>query len=440
MIDIERQQLQRRRAETKLNLDDVAKVIEAMATVYGGASSVVADLKNRLHRLGFHFEEIGRPRQKLELLEEQLALANLDHDLTPLRDFLQLCAERAPISESLTVPVRSGLRRLQRGLHDLIRDFPHLSSTAEAAINALDCSLGAMSDLAWEMVEEAQTKLAAVPIPVRPLQSILNRLDSLRLLEVLVDRPNRSRADLLDEVESVRMKVQQARSTRDRIARGAEEAMARGHWTTALYDMQRAVKHLDLADTETSSTDRDLIEKFEEVKRTKEEIETTVRQNVELARRHAILLDRPDSTSEERLEILNERQACLQLLVEILKGDRASPYFHDLRDVDVQIAHERSDCAQLLFDQTSEVEERLHIATTTVDTLIRSAPDQRPLGRIQQLINHWQLHRDRAHVEVVTVQRQSRAALSRRRRILWVAIGGISTAAAAVFLIWRLLA
>lgn len=427
-------------AETKLNLDEVAQVIEAMASVYGGASSVVADLKNRLHLLGFHLEEIGRPRQKLELLEEQLSLAKLDHDLTPLRDFLQLCAERAPIFESLTVPTRSGLRRLQRGLHDLLRGFPHLTTSAEAAVDALDCSLDAMSDLAWEMVEDAQTKLAAVPIPVRPLQSILNRLDSLRLLEVLVNRPNRSRADLLDEVESVRMKVQQARTTRDQIARGAEEAMARGHWTTALYDMQRAVKHLDLDDTETSSTDRDLIEKFEEVKRTKEEIETTVRHNVELARRYAILLDKPDSTGEERLQILNERQACLQLLVEILKGDRASPYFHDLRDVDVQIAQERSDCAQHLLDQTSDIDERLRVATTTLEALVRSDPDQKPVGRIQRLINHWQRHRDRAREEVADSQRHSRAALSRRCRILWLAIGGVTIGSAAVFFTWRLLA
>jgi serine/threonine protein kinase len=425
-------------AEAQLNLDEASRVIESIASIYGGASPVVADLKDRLHRLGFYLEEFGGPRQKLNALEEQLSLANKEQDLTPLRDFLQICADRAPLAKFHGTRTKSGLRRLQRGLHDLLREFPNITPCAGPAVEVLDQSLGAVSDLAWELLGDARSKLAAIPIPVRPLQSILNRLDTLRLLDVLVDRPDRSRAQLMDEVESIRLKVQQARNTRDRIARGAEEAMARGHWTTALYDMKRAVGHLELADTEPSPTDRQLMEKYQEVKRTKQEIEEAIRRNLELARTHATLLDQPDSSSEERLQILQNRRECLQLMVKLLKGERANPYLHDLRDVEVNIVQERTVHAELLLDESSDTGERMGIAARTLEMLQQSVKGTKPVGRIQRLITHWQRQHDRAQEEVEKGLLEARVAHSRRRRILWMYLAVTATVSTLLFLAWWL--
>ena len=125
--------------------------------------------------------------------------------------------------------------------------------------------------------------------------------------------------------------------------------------------------------------------------------------------------------------------------MELLKGERANPYLHDLRDVEVNIVQERAVHAELLLDESSDTGERMDIAARTLEMLQRSVQETEPVGRIQRLITHWQRQHDRAQAEVEKGILEARVAHSRRRRILWMYLAVAATASTLLFLGWRLL-
>jgi hypothetical protein len=416
-------------AEAALDLEATRAVLDTAAALYSGASAVVAGLKDRVHRLGFYVERIGHPTPALEDLREQLALADLTVDFGPVSELQRTCAQRAVEHRLESIaPRRTTVRALRRVLNDLLTEFPHASLTAGDAAAVLDRTTELLTDLCWKLLEEGNAKLASEPIPVRPLQSIVHRIDTLRRLEILVDRPDRPRADLLERHERLRMQVDQARTARDRLARGAEEAMERGHWTTALYDMERAVDRFR-EDTDTGDgSDQRLREQLEKARKHKEAIDKAAFENMQIAARYVEMQDDPQSHHEARLTLLEKRQRVLRFLTENLQAERVEPYRADLQELELTIAQERGDHAEALLDATDDPRERDSIARHTLADLRRGVDDTARVGRrMQQLLERWERRVERLRQELRHDLEQKRIASAeqRRRRVLRFAGAGV---------------
>ncbi|MCR9246418.1 MAG: phosphotransferase [bacterium] len=424
------------RAEQSLDLEAAEAAIDAMAERYGGSSPTAARRRDQLHRLAFYFDRIALAQPNVDRLARTWDKTALE----PVATFIGACvrttarmAARTGQGESST-PL--GLRSLQVTLVNLAEEFPHLYVCSGPAHEALSGALAHTSDLAAELVAEASQQLESVPVPVRPLQITLGRLDTFRILEALIDRPERPRSELLDSIEALRLKFETARAARDRLAEGAEEAIARGHWTTGLFDMERAVAGLNPADEEERAEAERLEGRLLDARKKKRQLEDAVRQNVELGNRYGAQQDDTTSTIADRIATLTERRTCLEFLVANLPEERARLYGTDLRDVELHIALEQAAVAEAEFDAaTGAVEHQQEIAQRAVteleDSLDTAGFTAEPPGRLVRMLEHWRAvvaagERDAASRR----EEAARRARGRRRMAIAVTLSlGIAVAA-----------
>lgn len=427
-------------ATGRLDLRAAELAIEQVAARHGGTAAVVARHRDRLHRLAFHLERVGRAAPSVARLEQLWPTT----DLQPLQSVVatavrathrhgHLAGDGAGAGRGGDV----GLRSLQRTLDNIAADFPGLGAVADA-LAVLSQALTELSDQAIGLLHEAKQRLATIPVPVRPLQLLLGRLDTFRLLEALVDRPGRKHGELLDDIEALRLALDQARATRDRLAESAEHALARGHWTTGLFDMERAVAGLQPSDDHEQAQAERLQEKLAAARRRKLEVESTARRNVELGATYATLQDDPQSTFERRLQVLAERRDSLTFLAMHAPSDRAALYRRDLRDVETAMALERAAIAEQQFYATADPVARWRLASATLDQLANSVTTSEdvpsPPGRVLRLLEHWRaLASDcQAAVDQLHAAAAQRAR-HRRRVVAFAALALLATGAAIVF-------
>lgn len=378
-------------AEQELALDDAAAVVDRIGAAFGGASEAVARHRDRLHRLAFYAERAAQARSNLERLRELVP----DHDPAALLAFVDACRDAlAHTANADGADARSvGLRSLHLALRNLAEEFPSLRERVAPGLDALDRMLAKVTDEAWELVAQAGEKLVQEPVPVRPLQLLLARLDTLRALEALVDQPQRTRSALLDRIEALRLRIEQAQATRDRLARGAEQALAKGHWTTGLFDMERAAQHLDGGDDLQDRQAAHLKKRLAEAKRRKQELEDAQKRNHELQSRYAAMLDDPASTAPARQQVLREQRDCLQFLVVHSQRERSALYARDARDVELRLAQEAAQQAELELDQCTDPALAVRVAERAVRELedagkAFSTEPELP-GRLSRLLEHW---------------------------------------------------
>lgn len=392
--------------ERALHLAAAEQALAALTAERGGASPAAIRRRDQLHRLAFHLDRVARAGENVERLTQLWDAATLQ----PLAKLVERAAEFVGERREAQ-PL--GLRSLSVTLTNLVDEFPHLAECAVPAREALDAALLHTTELAWSSLSDAERMLDAVPVPVRPIQLALGRLDALRILEAIVDQPQRPRSNLLDGTEQLRLHWEEARATRDRLTHSAERALARGHWTTGLYDMERAVQ--SMGDTEAPEA-RELRKRLQEAKSRKQAMEEAVRRNVELATRYRALLDDSGGDFAARLQTLTERRDRLQFLLQHVQQERRVLYARDLRDVNVQLALERADLAQNQFDHTIDLDARLSLALRTANQLEESlralAPDEAPPGRVVRAFEHWQ----RAAADCQQQKEQRLAANIRRQR------------------------
>ncbi|MBL8751701.1 MAG: hypothetical protein JNK15_00255 [Planctomycetes bacterium] len=421
------------RAVQALDLAAAEQAVDTMAAGHGGASPTVARLRDQLHRLGFYLDRIGRGAPNVDRLTEAIEPALL----APLQRFLDV-ATRGPNGQGASeARATVGLRSLQLTLANLAEEFPRLGGV-RPAVDALTAALVHVTEHAHTLLADARQRLQAIPIPVRPLQLTLGRLDSFRILEAFVDRPDRPRSHLLDGIESLRLSLDQARASRDRLTESAESAIARGHWTTGLFEMERAVAGLGPdADQEQEEATR-LQARLADAKRRKQEVEATERRNVEIATRYGMLQDDPGSTFEARLQALEERRDCLTFLSMHVPSERGALYQRDLREVETQIALERAGLAEHQLDGTTDPAGRLQVVRATLDQLAASvAPNERGQeapGRLVRLVDHWRTLAEQCQraVDQRHAERTLRAR-HKRRVVLALLVAVVATTAAVTF-------
>jgi len=408
-------------AELALDLPAAEHAIAAMALQFGGAAPTVARRRDLLHRLAFYLHRIGRAATNVD----QLVQLGDRTALQPLISFLAACNSTARSdARAAAAGTPAGLRSLQVTLHNLAEEFSHLAMRVQAPIDSLTQALEQSTDRAAELLAEAQQQLRSVPVPVRPLQTILGKLDSLRILEAFVDRPGRPRSQLLDGIESLRMALEQARATRDRLAQGAEQALARGHWTTGLFDMERALEGLDSDAEVEAAEDGRLRERLAEAKRKKQELEAALRRNVELAALYAELQDMASSSHADRIQALRERRDLLLMLSLQLPGERSHLYGRDLREVETQLALEHSGWAEQQLDACDDPTQRLRLARGALEALEdpSAASDNERPGRLLRLLEHWRTVAQHCHREVDRNQAAAAARLRYRQRLVALAV------------------
>lgn len=368
-----------RAAEASADPVAVEAAIAELAELYGGASPVVAASKDRLHRFDFYLARIGQQTALLDELEPLLDELGVSVDLEPVAAFRRDDGAHAP----------GRPRALLRAFEDLAREFPALAGRVAPAREALHRALGGATRRAWAIAADAEQKLDTPPIPIRPLAMLLARLDRLLQLDVAVDLPEHSRSELHDRVEVLRTRIEQARAERDRITRGAQEAMDRGHLTTAIYDMARAV---DRFSSDAGEGPR-LAEQFEAAKRRKQELEAALQQNHQLAARYGELAADPGSLPAERLAVLHEREHLLSFLCANLGPERAAAYADDLRNVQLDVLREQSADGDRRIVAARGSAERLSIAQRTFDALQHAAPEagwsEHEAREARELTQHW---------------------------------------------------
>lgn len=379
-------------AEAELDLPRVGVVVDEITAIYSGASQVAAQMRDRLHRLDFYVQRIAAPNHQLEQLSDLLELAERPHRLDTVQAFLDLCRART-FRNPINSRAKGGMRGLLDTMEQLLEEFPSTHESSSEPVAALAEAMCAITERAWEHVEDATEKLKATPVPIRPVQNLLNRIDGIRLLESFLDIPDRSRERLQDEIERVRLRLDQARTTRDNIARGAQEAMDRGHLTTALFDMERAVQNFE-GEVADDPDDRKLAEHLAEAKRRKLELETETGKNHRLSAHYAQLLEDDDSQTAQRLKVLEDRAAVLERLIEILGTDRGAHYQTDLRDVILNLVQEEADQGERQLDEASSNSTRAEIAKSTLDGLVAtisgSTVGKDIRGRTKRILSHWE--------------------------------------------------
>ena len=420
-----------RAAEANFALDEANAVIERIGAQFGGASEAVARHRDRLHRLAFYLERVAQSREQAERL---FPLAPSE-DPRPLRELIAACADAASLAHDGDAGSRAvGIRALAMSLDNLDEEFPSLRNRVAAARDSLARMLAAVTDEAWRNVEDGFETLQKEPVPVRPLQMLLARLDALRTLEALVDRPQRARSSLLDRIETLRLRIEQAQAARDRLARGAEEALARGHWTTGLFDMERAAQH-EAADAELADRQEETLRKrLLEARRRKQELEDAQRRSHELQTRYAALEDDPHSSVDDRKATLHELRECLSFLAAHAQKDRGALYARDLRDVDLRLAQEQAQQHEADADRATSAEQALRVAERALKDLhaVRDGfgQDGELPGRLARLLEHWE-RRKNALDRVVEERQRLQARRSSRRR--FAAAAATIAAAAALF-------
>src|SRR5690606_3471874 len=266
------------------------------------------------------------------------------------------------------------------------------------------------------------------------LQSTIGRLDAMLLLDVLVERPGRPRTTLIDEIEAVRNRLEQARAARDRIAQGAREAMDRGRLTTALYEVERAV---DRFGHEPVDGGPGLAERFGQGKRRRQGGEDARAEHRRRARDYAEAAVDPSVPTGKRMHLLQEREHVLSFLCTNLAPERAEPYARDLQAVHVDQVREAAAEGETLLKAARGARERHEVAQRTFAALQRAAPDLHAGGaaieEVRRLLRRWQEEAEASHPAAPA----RRSAARRGQRLLaWstaVVILGVATVVG-----WRL--
>ncbi len=417
-------------AEEALALDDAAAVVERIGANFGGTAEAVARHRDRLHRLAFYLERVAGARANIERLKDLVP----DEDPVALLAFVHACAEAVAhtVAGERSGARSLGLRSLHLALGNLNEEFPAMRGRVAPGLDSLDRMLGKVTDEAWHLLTEANETLQKEPVPVRPLQLLLGRLDTFRAFEAIIDRPQRSRSALLDRIESLRLRIEQAQATRDRLARGAEQALAKGHWTTGLFDMERAAQHIETSDDLHDRQAAHLKKRLVEARRRKQEIEEAQKRNHELQSRYAAMQDDPSSTPHDRQQVLREQRDCLQFLVVHTQKDRSALHARDLRDVELRLVQEQSQQAEAELDQTLDVGASTRIAERALRDLEEFSKGwgqsgELP-GRLSRLLDHWR----RRHAGLVRdfgLRTRQESRRRRRYRLAGVAIAAIVTVA-----------
>jgi len=404
-------------ALSSLDLSAARKTLVRLQELFSGANRITARARDRLHRLVWLLERLVAGRAGLQEATELIATSDID-DYESLFDFVAR-ADRALETEP-DKPHRS-LSLIARVLSELGEGYPSLISRAPA--EELEMMRLILTKRTVTLLRRMQEKLEADPVPLRPLLKELLEVDRILMLDCLVDSSHMTRTELLDGLEQLRLRVEEISERFRRLAAGAREQVQQGRLTTALYDLERALKSDPTEDLPDDESSLDLRGEIENVRKLREEIKLATKRNLELNQVYIQLRDREGITVDEKLRCLDQREQVLTFLHE--KGPRSfqARYLQDLRELRAMRLEDLAGDAEDRFLASDDAGEQVVIAGDFLDKLARDTVDSdSPEGsaRVRALRNRWASYHERARADI-RAEREARQARSKRRRIIRLA-------------------
>ena len=425
-------------AEAALDFDVANAALEELREEFSGASRSTARIRDRHQRLVWLLRRLLAGEESVarscELLSKPLPALQAAFTRIRVRigDDAKNAADgngngnRGDAREPLT------LSQLARVFGEIHEDWPRIDF-GEAIIELR----GLRHDLTLhtqELANRISERLQLDPVPIRPLRKDVTEVDRVLLLDGLSDVPGLPRSRLIDRLEQLRLRVESVSDQHRRIAAGAREQMEQGRLTTALYDLERALRANSEGDAEQSE---ELSRELERAKRLRDEVGRATRRNLELAELYAQLQDDDDATLDAKLRCLDQRADTLQFLLDNGPTNFRSRYETDLDRLRADRIVVEADDAEREYHANEPGAARVAIAESVlgrIADLTRDSETSRPSGRLGTLAQRWEEYRERASGELEAARSSEAAshAASKRRRFLGIA-AGVLLAASGLF-------
>ncbi|MEZ5988617.1 MAG: hypothetical protein R3F30_05750 [Planctomycetota bacterium] len=406
----ERRVIQRiEEAESRLDLETAQRELEVLQ----GPKST--RIRERLLRLRWLMARLVAGRRGLDQLLPHLPPdAAATEAATRLRAFFDRTEQELGRleGEGDEEPAYANLSITHRLLMALAESYPKLDAAeSRQALNELRVL---SSRRVHALVVQLRGKLDLDPVPLKVLLRDLDECETLLGLHVLVDTPEKRRIEVLDELEDLRLRIEEVQDRNERLRRRALEKAEQGRLTTVLYDLERLLHELPQDQPAEEFLDWDLSKELEKVRRLRENIVEAARRNLELAQTWRHLSDDPRSRSEDRLACLGQREEVLQFLVE--KGPRESRerYERDLVELRYEQHRERSEADERSLAEAATSAQRLRVAKARLEALRKE--DRLKGARLERLVEVWRRHEEAARREL---ELEAEAADRERRRRAW---------------------
>jgi serine/threonine protein kinase len=406
-------------AESRLDLKTATEELNRLQEELSGANRTTARVRDRLHRLRWFMARVlaGRTgiNRALPLLpddnESQKAATLL------LQFFQRIETELSRVGEeNESEQVYSNLSITARLLTALAEGYPKLD--ASEARHALRQLRNQLSLRLQALVSAMQEKLDLDPIPLRVLLRDLDECETLLELNVLVDTRERKRTEVLDDLEGIRLKVEEVQHHNEKLRNRAVEKAEQGKLTTVLYDLERLLHGLPEDENKDEFLDWDLSKELEKVKQLRDSIAGAVRRNLELGQTWIHLQDDEESSHADRMACLDQREETLLFLLE--KGPRESQerYARDLSNLRWERLRHSSEEDENQLLELSDPDVRLKLVIKRLDAIRKDGPNLPQGQRLQRLRTLWEAHlrEARAKIEALETQRENEARRGKRTR------------------------
>ncbi len=363
-------------AESRLDLDGAATILTELFQRFSGQSRQTARVRDRHHRFVWLLERIAAAR---DAVAEAVRLSK--RQSSAMLDMVERINQALATEPEQTHRSLALVARLLSELPDVCPKFDVTTASRELASLRLE-----LSERATTLVEQMAKRLQLDPVPLRVLLKELGEVDRILLLDCLIDTPHIGRTELLDRLDRLRLQIEQVTAQNRQIAAGARQQIEQGRLTTALFDLERALK----ASSPDDDSGSELRREMEEVQRLREEIRNASRRNLELAELHARLVDDPNSTLADRQQALAQREEVLTYLIE--KGPKAftARYRKELEELQVARVGDLAADAERCFANESTVSGRVEISRDLLTRIGAAAADPDSGARLQPIVRHWE--------------------------------------------------
>jgi serine/threonine protein kinase len=270
-----------------MDFEGAREALNQIGDYWSGATPTLARLRDRLHRAEWLADRISRSKDSINS-----GLKILGDNAPPTSEIFALIKSLKPSEKPKKDSGNYGLNRLARTLLDYQEAFPpgklHAAQKkgydlrkASEEIHTIRVELTHLCHLYAKRMEDY---LQMDPIPLRPILRDLAEADRILFQNSLVDLEGKTRGELYDQLDALRIRIEALADQGHWLSARAKDQAERGRLTTALYDMERALK--------VSRGDEDIepiLSEVERIKDLKQSIAIAQKRNRELAELHQSL-------------------------------------------------------------------------------------------------------------------------------------------------------
>ncbi|HHI80256.1 MAG TPA: hypothetical protein ENK02_09765 [Planctomycetes bacterium] len=393
-----------------MHFQEAKRALNKIGEYWSGANPKLAKWRDRLHRAEWLADRILRGKEAV-----QTGLVILGDKAPEKPEILELIEEletHSPQESSSSY----GVNRLTRTLMDYQETFP-LRGTPEKGRPNLKRALEELQELRRELTrlchqyaKQMEEYLQLDPVPLRPILMDLAEADRILFLDCLVDLPEKTRGDLYDQLDRLRLRIEALADQGHWLSARAKDQAERGRLTTALYDMERALK--------VSRGDEDIepiLSEVERLKQLKQNIASAQLRNRELASLYQRLLQEK-ADPESIQDCLDKREEVLHYLASNDPGakDRWKQTLLDLKRTRVETL-----CSLLeeRFHTASSPEEKLKVCETFYLTIDKEEASSIPPS-LRDRWRSFEILARREQEQQNPTQRKSKLF----RQVLWLAL------------------